>query len=85
MHVFATLTDYDQVICSEFAQLSTGGDALDKTAAMETGLADLRGSTLGQLCQRTLQDALEPYRQILISQVERPRPNIGSGPPGRAD
>jgi hypothetical protein len=58
---------------------------LDKSTAIETGLADLRGATLDQLCQRALHDALEPYRRVLINQVERPRPNIGSGPPGRAD
>jgi hypothetical protein len=59
---------------------------LDKTtSAIETDLADLRGATLDELCQRALQGALEPYRRVLISQVERPRPNIGSGPPGRAD
>ncbi|WP_250002951.1 hypothetical protein [Actinoplanes sp. M2I2] len=55
------------------------------TPAIETDLADLRGTTLDQLCRRALQDALEPYRRVLIGQVERPRPNIGSGPPGRAD
>jgi hypothetical protein len=58
---------------------------LDETTAMETALADLHGATLDQLSQRPLQDALEPYRRILINQVERPRPNIGTGPPGRAD
>nr|WP_221382492.1 hypothetical protein [Actinoplanes polyasparticus] len=55
------------------------------TDPRETDLADLRGTTLDQLCQLALRDALEPYRQQLIGQVERPRPNIGSGPPGRAD
>ena len=58
---------------------------MDKTVAMETDLADLRGANLDELCQRALQGALEPYRRVLISQIERPRPNIGSGPPGRAD
>jgi hypothetical protein len=58
---------------------------LDELTAIETDLADLRGTTLNQLCQSELQHALEPYRQVLIGQVERPRPNIGSGPPGRAD
>jgi hypothetical protein len=60
---------------------------LDETeaAAIETDLAHLRGTTLDQLCHQGLHDALEPYRQALIAQVERPRPNIGSGPPGRAD
>jgi len=52
---------------------------------IETDLADLRGATLDELCQRALRGVLEPYRRILISQVERPRVNIGSGPPGRAD
>lgn len=69
----------------EFARIITGRDALDQSMAMETDLADLRGTTLDQLCRRGFQDVLEPYRRILISQVERPRPNIGTGPPGRAD
>jgi len=58
---------------------------MNETTALETDLADLHATTLDQLCQSALQDTLEPYRRALISQVERPRPNIGSGPPGRAD
>jgi hypothetical protein len=56
-----------------------------EAAALDTDLPDLRGTTLDQLCQRALHSAMEPYREALIGQVERPRPNIGSGPPGRAD
>jgi hypothetical protein len=52
---------------------------------IETDLADLRGVALDELCLRAVQDVLAPFRDVLISQVERPRLNIGQGPPGRAD
>jgi hypothetical protein len=52
---------------------------------IETELADLREFGFDELCQRRLQEALEPYREALINQVERPRINLGTGPPGRAD
>jgi hypothetical protein len=59
---------------------------LDSTPeVIETDLADLRTVTLGELRQRRLQEALAPFQDDLISQVERPRINIGTGPPGRAD
>ena len=60
---------------------------MDETeaAAIDTDLPDLHGATLDQLCLRASDDALAPYRRAVIGQVERPRPNIGSGPPGRAD
>jgi hypothetical protein len=58
---------------------------LDETTAIPTDLADLHGTSLDELCQLELQGALEPFRHALIGQVERPRPNIGTGPPGRAD
>ena len=50
---------------------------------IETDLADLRAVTLGELLR--LQSVLAPFEEVLISQVERPRLNIGTGPPGRAD
>jgi len=50
-----------------------------------TDLADLRGVALDELCLRAARDVLTPFREALISQVERPRLNIGQGPPGRAD
>lgn len=53
--------------------------------AMETELPDLQGLTLDQLSRPEIRDQLEPFRQVLLGQVERPRPNIGTGPPGRAD
>ena len=53
------------------------------TDEIETNLADLRGVTLAELCAE--REDLELYRQTLLGQVEKPRPNIGSGPPGRAD
>jgi hypothetical protein len=52
---------------------------------IETDLADLRGVALDELCLRAAQDILAPFREVLINQVERPRLNIGTGPPGRAD
>ncbi|GAA2500781.1 hypothetical protein [Winogradskya humida] len=52
---------------------------------IETVLADLRGLGLDELCRRRTRDALEPFREDLMNQVERPRINLGSGPPGRAD
>lgn len=58
---------------------------MKESATMETDLADLHGIAVDELCQLAFQDALEPHRRALISQVERPRPNIGTGPPGRAD
>lgn len=48
---------------------------------LETVLPDLAGANLADLAG--LQLAAD--REVLIAQVERPRPNIGSGPPGRAD
>jgi hypothetical protein len=48
---------------------------------IETVLPDLTGVLLADLTG--LQLAAD--REVLIAQVEKPRPNIGSGPPGRAD
>jgi hypothetical protein len=58
---------------------------LDATTSdvIETDLADLRRVTLGELLR--LQSVLAPFEEVLINQVERPRINIGTGPPGRAD
>lgn len=50
--------------------------------AIETRLADLGALTLADL--RRMPE-LEPYREVLVDQVEKPRLNIGTGPPGRAD
>lgn len=47
----------------------------------DTELADLQGQTIDDICRANL----EPYRRVLMAQVEKPRLNIGSGPPGRAD
>ena len=55
---------------------------MDPDGYRETQLADLRGSTIDELCGRA---ELDPYRQVVITLVEKPRYNIGSGPPGRAD
>ena len=51
---------------------------------IETQLADLSEISLEQL-RRQRTEALEPFLRILFSQVERPRFNLGSGPPGRVD
>jgi hypothetical protein len=53
--------------------------------AIETDLADLREVALDALCRRAAQDVFAPFREVLNNQVDRPRINIGSGPPGRAD
>lgn len=46
-------------------------------------LPDVRGCTVDQLLEY---DEVDPEPIVkLITEVERPRPNIGSGPPGRAD
>lgn len=54
-----------------------------ETSDIETELPDLTGISLADLAGMC--DELAPYRKILIGQVEKPRPNIGTGPPGRAD
>lgn len=51
---------------------------------LETDLPDLCDVGLDELRPQS-RDAFEPFRQQLLSQVERPRINLGSGPPGRAD
>lgn len=51
--------------------------------AIETRLADLGALTLADL--RGMPERLEPYREVLVAQVEKPRLNLGTGPPGRAD
>jgi hypothetical protein len=58
-------------------------DKMDTSTGVESHLANLRGVSFDDL--RSQEDALEPYRQDLLHQIERPRVNIGSGPPGRAD
>ena len=50
---------------------------------VESCLADLREVSFDQL--RAHVKTLEPYREAVLRQVERPRVNLGSGPPGRAD
>ncbi|GAA2559918.1 hypothetical protein GCM10010435_33980 [Winogradskya consettensis] len=55
------------------------------SSMIETELADLHGRTIDELCRQQTQETLEHYRNGLIAQVERPRINLGSGPPGRAD
>jgi hypothetical protein len=50
--------------------------------SIETELPNLAGVNLLELSRRR---DLDQEREALIAQVERPRLNIGSGPPGRAD
>jgi hypothetical protein len=57
---------------------------LDERPEVETDLPDLQGVGFDELRSQR-RDALEPFREILLQQVERPRINLGSGPPGRAD
>jgi hypothetical protein len=49
---------------------------------VETTLVDLRAASLQQVRQHVRPNDVE----LLLSQIERPRVNIGNtGPPGRAD
>lgn len=50
----------------------------------DTDLADLSALGFDDL-PADQDDALEPFREVLLAQVDRPRINLGSGPPGRAD
>ncbi|GLY99088.1 hypothetical protein [Actinoplanes sp. NBRC 103695] len=56
----------------------------ERPDGVETDLPDLRGLGFDELRPQEW-DALESFRDILIAQIERPRINLGSGPPGRAD
>jgi hypothetical protein len=56
---------------------------MDTSTDVESHLVDLRRVSFDEL--RTHGEALELYREDLLRQVERPRVNLGSGPPGRAD
>jgi hypothetical protein len=56
---------------------------LDGLGDIETNVVDLRRVPLGQL--RRNRDAFERPTEDALKQVERPRINLGSGPPGRAD
>lgn len=47
-----------------------------------TRLPDLCDVPLAELRRRA---DLNPFRDILVAQVERARINLGTGPPGRAD
>ena len=47
-------------------------------------LVDLSGLTLDDILGMS-DDELDAAFAALLSQVERPRFNLGSGPPGRAD
>lgn len=50
---------------------------------VETLLPDLTDITLADL--PGLHPQLQPFLERLQAQVERPRINLGTGPPGRAD
>lgn len=52
-------------------------------ATLETQLPDLTNTTIDQIL--TNPTPLQPFLEDLLRQVERPRINLGSGPPGRAD
>ncbi|GIJ48489.1 hypothetical protein Val02_53750 [Virgisporangium aliadipatigenens] len=57
--------------------------ALDSSSEWDTEMVDLSQLTLDQLVLR--HDELDWLVQGLLKQVERPRYNLGTGPPGRAD
>jgi hypothetical protein len=53
---------------------------------VETTLIDLSDASLDQVWHQYEYDAMQGPVKLLLSQVERPRYNIGNtGPPGRAD
>ena len=53
---------------------------------LDTELPDVRDlSLIGPDGQLGVFAPLAPFQEILLGQVERPRYNLGSGPPGRAD
>lgn len=54
----------------------------DPPVLLETELPDLTGVHLAELPSLAL---LAAHRVVLLQQVERPRFNLGTGPPGRAD
>ena len=56
---------------------------MDSSQAMETQLVDLHEALLSQV--RLSREELEPFIKELMDQVDRPRFNLGSGPPGRVD
>ncbi len=56
---------------------------MDSWPDLESCLADLREVSFDQLLAQ--EKHLEPYREAVLKQVERPRVNLGTGPPGRAD
>jgi hypothetical protein len=57
---------------------------VDYVDGRETQLVDLSAVSLQGLAEQP-REALEADLKILFSQVERPRYNLGNGPPGRAD
>lgn len=62
---------------------SEGEAGLDAHPDIETDLLDLRHVSLSQARRDT--EAIERPTNNLLKQVEKPRTNLGSGPPGRAD
>lgn len=50
---------------------------------IETEVLDLRTVPLAEL--RSRRDTFEQHTEDALKQIERPRINLGSGPPGRAD
>jgi len=63
-----------------------GGAAVDHSHAeeIETQMLDIQGMPLSELGECD-QAQLAPYLEMLQQQVQRPRHNMGSGPPGRVD
>jgi hypothetical protein len=55
-----------------------------KPTEVDTELPDLGHITFDELAGQ-LADSLIPFQNAILAQVERPRFNLGSGPPGRAD
>jgi hypothetical protein len=53
--------------------------------AIETQLVDLSDTPIDQVLRAEDRERMRPFLETLYAQVERPRVNLGSGPPGRAD
>lgn len=50
-----------------------------------TDLPDLTDVSLAQLRENAGHPEIEAARETLRAQIDKPRINIGTGPPGRAD
>lgn len=66
--------------------MHTGGLSIVEVPepTIETGLIDLVDVSISVLASYDT-DVLRPSLSTVLAQVDRPRKNIGTGPPGRVD